>query len=405
MAQPDGGLIQETNAQYYAGSQTFIATATQKNFTTTFNTELIFGSANTLSPDYAKNNFKIYTSATGEGSTYNELTIDYTVSGNTITLPATLPAGTYVTVQLKRLDGGHYGSGDAYGNTVEENYGSYAYIKVSDLVTNFTVAYVGPGKLIPNVKRTDIIFHAKRALQELSYDTLNAIKSQEVEIPPGLSIPLPQDYVNYVNLSWVDQLGVKHVIYPTTLTSNPTEILPQDYTGQPVQDDFDNNITATSIIEKRWDKANDRLITGAFQGMERDESIYYDYQFPDALLGRRYGMEPEISQTNGWFTVNQRENSISFSSNLNKALIIFEYISDGLGYDQNMRVPKMAEAAVYAHINHAILSSKINTPEYIVNRYKKEKFAETRNAKIRLSNIKPKEFVQVMRGKSKWLKN
>ena len=78
--------------------------------------------------------------------------------------------------------------------------------------------------------------------------------------------------------------------------------------------------------------------------MERDESIYYDYQFPDALLGRRYGMEPEISQTNGWFTVNQRENSISFSSNLNKALIIFEYISDGLGYDQNMRVPKMAEA-------------------------------------------------------------
>ena len=405
MASPNGGLIQETNRQYYAGAQSFITANNQKTFTTTFNTDLVFGSANTLSPDYALNNFKIYTSTTGEGSTYIEYTSDFTVSENTITLPVSLANGTFVVVQLKRLNGGHYGNEDAYGNIVENNYGSYAYTKVSDLVNNFQVAYVGAGKLIPSVKRTDIIFHTKRALQELSYDTLNAIKSQEVQIPPSLSIPLPQDYVNYVSISWVDQLGVKHPIYPTRLTSNPTEILPQDYTGQPLQDNFDENITATSIIEQRWDKANDRLISGAFEGTERDESIYYDYQFPDALLGRRYGLDPEISQSNGWFTINQRENSISFSSNLNAALVIFEYISDGVAYEQDMKVPKMAEQAIYSYLNHAILASKINTPEYIVNRYKKEKFAAIRNAKIRLSNIKPEEFVQVMRNKSKWLKN
>jgi hypothetical protein len=86
-------------------------------------------------------------------------------------------------------------------------------------------------------------------------------------------------------------------------------------------------------------------------------------------------------------------------------LIIFEYISDGLAYDQDMKVPKMAEEAIYAYVNHAVLSTKANTPEYIVNRYKREKSAKLRNAKIRLSNIKLDEIVQVMRNKSKWIKS
>ena len=80
-------------------------------------------------------------------------------------------------------------------------------------------------------------------------------------------------------------------------------------------------------------------------------------------------------------------------------------ISDGLAYDQDMKVPKMAEEAIYAYVNHAVLSTKVNTPEYIVNRYKREKSAKLRNAKIRLSNIKLDEIVQVMRNKSKWIKS
>jgi len=43
-------------------------------------------------------------------------------------------------------------------------------------------------------------------------------------------------------------------------------------------------------------------------------------------------------------------------------------------------------------------------PEYIVQRFKKERSAKLRNAKIRLSNIKLDQIVQVMRQKSKWLK-
>ena len=115
-------------------------------------------------------------------------------------------------------------------------------------------------------------------------------------------------------------------------------------------------------------------------------------------------MLPQYSQYNGWFNMNEREGKVSFSSNLANQLIILEYISDGLAYDLDSRVPKMAEDALYAYISHAVISTRINQPEYIVQRLRQEKSAKLRNAKIRLSNIKLDEIVQVMRGKSKWIK-
>jgi hypothetical protein len=69
------------------------------------------------------------------------------------------------------------------------------------------------------------------------------------------------------------------------------------------------------------------------------------------------------------------------------------------------RVPKMAEEALYAYILHAVISTRINQPEYVVQRLQREKRAKLRNAKIRLSNIKLGEIAQVMRGKSKQIKH
>jgi hypothetical protein len=65
----------------------------------------------------------------------------------------------------------------------------------------------------------------------------------------------------------------------------------------------------------------------------------------------------------------------------------------------------MAEEAMYMYIVHAILSGRANVPEYIINRFQRQKSSKLRNAKIRLSNIKLDEIVQVMRGKSKWIKH
>jgi len=402
------GLITESNQQYYAGSQRFLSAAgTNQTFTTTFDTELVLGSYDPTQTDYALNNFKLYTAAPGV-LTYTEYVLNYKVVDNVITIDGPLAANTSVVVQLKSLNGGQYGNRDAIGEAVENNYDSYSYIKLRDIINNFLVAYVGTGKLIPSCKRTDIIFHAKRGLQEFSYDTLNSIKSQELNIPSSLSVVIPQDYVNYVKMSWIDHLGVKRPIYPANnLTINPFSTPLQDNLGLPTQDNFGENLEGTSITEERWAKANDNLIDG--REIIDNSSIAFDaygrFNGIDGALGQQYGLDPQYSQVNGWFGINHREGKFSFSSNLANKLIVLEYISDGLAYDLDTKVPKMAEEALYAHISHAVIASRINQPEYIVRRLKQERSSKLRNAKIRLSNIKLDEIVQTMRGKSKWIKH
>ena len=411
MPTPNGGLITETNEQYYAGAQGFVVSNAlgQTVFTFTFNTDLILGSSDPTNINYGKNNFKLYSSA--DGITYTEYITAYTVDRNVITLGVALPQNNVLVCQLKTIDGGNFGARDAYGTTVEQNYGSYSYLTLQDVVNNFIVGFVGENKLIPNAKRTDIIFHAKRGLQEFSYDTLKSVKSQELNIPPSLSVILPQDYVNYVRVSRIDALGVKRIIYPSNnLTISPYENPIQDNLGSPTQDNFGENAEGTSLTEMKWKRGNTNLINGLPSFGLYNEGLDwagYNWGFGGYWYwgwGEQYGMSPQYAQYNGWFNMNEREGKISFSSNLVGALIVLEYISDGLAYDLDSRIPKLAEDALYAYISHAIISTRINQPEYIVQRLRQEKSAKLRNAKIRLSNIKLDEIVQVMRGKSKWIK-
>ena len=408
-------LVTETNQQYYAGVQPFrgdSGNTAGQSFVTTFNTDLVFGSYDPNQADYAKNNFKLYTSAQGTPGTWSAGALQMSVANNTITITGNPGASIYIVVQLKSLDGGKYGNTNpekAFGDAVEENYGSYAYVKLGDIIDNFMVGYVGDGKVIQKCKKSDVVFFAKRSLQEFSYDTLKSIKSQELTIPESLSLIIPQDYVNYVSFDWIDDMGVKHPIYPANnLTTDPYEKLLQDDDGVPTQDNFGENLEGTSLTVERWGEANDKLLNGQWY---RDYD-YYGFANPDLYSlngpwnwGRLYGLDPKLSQVNGWFGINERDGMFTFSSNLRDKLIVIEYVSDGLAYDLDSRVPKLAEDALYKSILYNIVSTRAGQQEHIVQRYKKDRYAALRNAKIRLSNIKLDEFIQVMRGKSKWIKH
>jgi len=436
---PNGGFINETNEQYYVGHQAKVADGSS-SYKFTFDEVLTMAAAaspttptdwsswNPSDPNFMLNNFDLMISTGGldpyvlwdgtnggiAGGPYGfkvsqfSDTQDFSVIEfydiNT-GLPANAVAnGYYIQVRLKSMlvDGA-------------PNYGDYQFISIKDIVNNFLVGYVGEGNLILYANRTDIMFHAKRRLQEFYYDTLPIIKSQEITIPPTLSVIIPQDYVNHVQLSWVDDNGIKRIIYPTTLTSNPTETPLQDQNitqnsnygfafpsegyGIPMQDQFGENLEGTSLTEERWENIPENL--------EKEWAQYgsvWSYRNFWGAYGKRYGTNPELMQVNGWYTINKREGKFSFSSNLRGRLILLEYISDGLAYEEDMKVPKLAEEALYMHIAHAVLASRMNVPEYIVQRYKKDRRAALRNAKIRLENIKPNEFVRIARGKSKWIK-
>jgi hypothetical protein len=294
----------------------------------------------------------------------------------------------------------YYLGNDGVINSGDENYGNYQFVSLQDLINNFIIAYVGEDKIISKIKRTDVAFHAQRAIQELSFDTLPSTKSQELELGPSLSIILPQDYVNYVRFSYTDANGIQHIIYPSRDTSNPRAIL-QDSNYNPAFDQ-DGNLLYPSESEtaKRFASDNYRTNPSAATADMSVSELYNLYAY-----GRRYGSSPEHMQSNGVFYIDKLKGIAHFSSNLAGQIITIEYISDGLGTDEEMVVHKFAEEAIYKYLAHAILATRANTPEYLVARFKKEAFAAKRNAKLRLSNIKFGEFAQVMRNQSKWIKH
>ena len=122
------------------------------------------------------------------------------------------------------------------------SFGNYQFTSLDNIIDQFIIAYVGEDKIIDKAKRTTVQFHAQRALQELSFDTFKSTKAQEIEVPPSLQMVLPQDYVNYVKLSFTDSAGIQHVLYPALKTSNPTAIT-QDVDG--VYQFTGDNLTTT----------------------------------------------------------------------------------------------------------------------------------------------------------------
>jgi len=278
--------------------------------------------------------------------------------------------------------------------------GDYQFITLDNIINAFMVAYVGEGKIISKVSRTDVQFHAMRAIQELSYDVFRSVKSQEIEIPNTLKMMLPQDYVNYVKLVRVGGDGIERVLYPTGKTSNPFAIT-QDADGVYQYGDEDNDggldiLSEQSTESDTWANYSDQTETDIYTDDAAD--IDLDYR------GRRYGLDPQYVQSNGTFYIDYNKGFIHFGSALSGKTVILKYISDGLGTDAEMVAHKFCEEAIYKWISYGILSTRSNMPEYIVQRYKKERFAETRKAKIRLSNIKIEEFTQVLKGMGKQIK-
>ena len=469
----------------------------------------------------------------------------------------------------------YYDGPDGVQRSGNANYGNYQFISLEDIINSFIVAYVGEEKIISKASRTDIAFHAQRALAELSFDTLKSVKSFELEVPPSLTLPLPQDYVHYTKLSWVDDSGIKRPIYPTSKTSNPIsyqqettgdlkfetntwkinipEVTIEDgyyiidptaekqYFDQYIEygitrsyDSFGNPITSVNNftsktplpqfkdevrvtiaqnkagggqnmiygvnVDQDGNATNDGMIIlmdtdpgGLKVGMSvfgpgiplgttitsldgitsvtypgialhTTNKRYQDWKLMDGDVnqpainpgkpivtvnsqlygneiifvdlntesnawnkyrshtpatttddyeddtewvneGQRYGIDPQHAQNNGSYYIDDNTGLVHFSSFVSGKTVVIDYLSDSLGTDSEMKVHKFAEQAMYMSIAYAILSTKANVQEYIVRRFKKDRFAAVRQAKLRLSNLKLEELTQILRGKSKHIKH
>ena len=449
----------------------------------------------------------------------------------------------------------YYEGVDGIQNSGDENLGNYQFASLTTIINQFIIAYVGEDKIISKIKRTDVAFHAMRALQEFSFDTFKSNKSFEYTVPASLKMPLPQDYVNHIKLSWIDDAGIAHILHPATKTSNPTAYqqntdgtfkletnsyirktaggqfnpvtgtysipasneyeeygitktgkttnkdgagdvksdkllpkfiketrvsvtntsgyndkelaygpgsgmqinfyntqdivvgmtvfgpgIPDNTTVATVGDSTSANYPGTGIVMtnptyEQWlldgsiganpGRPYDTQIAGEeviFVNLNKESDTWSNYKshtssstsrtsddYEDDIYwpseGGRLGIDPQHAQVNGSYYIDMNSGYVHFSSNISGKTLVLNYISDSLGTDEEMVVHKFAEEAIYKYIAYAILATRANTPEYIVNRFKKERFATKRVAKLRLSNLKIEELSQILRGKSKQIKH
>ena len=292
-------------------------------------------------------------------------------------------------------------------NPEDKNWGSYQYVSLEDIVNNFMLMYYGNDSLINNIPRFKVLFHAKRAIQELNYDAFKEIKILELSVCDTLRYVLPSDYVNWVRVS----------LYKDGLLMPLVENIQTNWSSAYLQDnncrilfDIDGNALSPqhSTIDydrifggKRSIYLNANSPYNGKMGYCCDGDWYFDYE-----IGARYGLNTETANMNPTFKIDPKGGVINFSSGMANELCILEYVSDGMenGDDSLVTVNKLFEEFIYAYIEYAILNSKVGVQEYIINRTKKRKSALLRNAKIRISNIHPGRLLQNLRGRDKWIK-
>jgi hypothetical protein len=294
------------------------------------------------------------------------------------------------------------------GNAPQDaNWGSYQYVSLFDIVNNFMLMYSGNHSLINNEERYKVLFHAKRAIQELNYDAFKEVKVLELNVCDQLRFVLPPDYVNWVRISlfrdgWLMPLteNIQTLSSNAYLQDNNCNIL----------FDQDGNILRpenSNIDFERIHKTKKSIYLNQgnpFYGQEGwcvNGLWYFSYTFGD-----RFGLNTETANRNPTFNIDKKAGVINFSSEMAGELCILEYISDGMegGDDSVISVNKLFEKYVYAYIQSEILSSKLGVQEYVVMRARKEKSALLRNAKIRMSNIHPGRLLMNLRGMDKWIK-
>ena len=288
----------------------------------------------------------------------------------------------------------------------DTNWGSYQYVSLDNIMTNFELMYDGNHSLVNNENRYKILFHAKRAIQELNYDAFKEIKALELTVYDDLRFVLPSDYVNWVKLYLFQGNTLRELTENIQVQSsiqylqNSTAVFGYDGNNNvsTIESTLDSSRTAGSLNSIYLNQNNEADENGNCIDCEGD--IY------NSRIGARYGLNTETANINPTFTIDKKAGVINFDSTMANRQCVLQYISDGMenGDDSQISVNKLFEDYIYAYIQYAILNSKFGVQEYIINRARKNKQALLRNAKIRLSNIHPSRLLMNLRGEDKWIK-
>jgi len=270
----------------------------------------------------------------------------------------------------------------------EANHGSYSYVSLEEMVINFISNFTGDGTILNKVPRSKILYQFKQGIKKFSMNALREVKKVELELGDTLDIILPPDYVNYARISYVNpESGELMVLSRNEKIAMATAYL-QDHDAEILFDDAGFILEGTTFYSELNDKVNKRVFEGGCG------SVHTNFQ-----------LDP-TQNANGYFNIDTRMGKIHFSSDNASRVIMLEYISDGLEYsnESDIKVSKLAEQALYNYVSYELMKTLFNVPMYEKNEAKKMWFAEYKNAKIAMMDIKISDIMLFLNAKRQYIK-
>ena len=276
-------------------------------------------------------------------------------------------------------------------------FGDYQYNTLKNIVNNFMYSQDNDS-YASNVDRNRVVYHAKRAVQELYFDVVNEIIAIELELAPSLIMTLPHDYINYVRISWVDDCGKLHPLAVDN-SYNLAQAYLQDNDYNLLFDSQGDILQGTPVQDRVGCRPN---FPQAFVE-DGISSLVYPYYFESGPWNTNLS---KIFK-NGSYRIDKEQGVIQFSSDVDGRNIVLEYLSDGLFQkeDSAIKIHKFAEEAVYSYAYWMLIRMRRNVPQSEKQAARKDYFNFRRIAKRRIMPLRYEEVRQVLKGSSKNIKD
>ena len=271
-------------------------------------------------------------------------------------------------------------------------WGDYQYKPLKELINTY-LASQGEDDYSYTEQRTRIVAIARRGVAELSSTAARTVKAREIVLNSSLQVAMPQDYINYVRISTVDEKG-----FLRPVTVNPYVVSVDAYLQ-------DNNLNILFDSDGFILTDETKPSTVGLPTIKEDVSDVREYSF----RAGEYAFNPNVDRSLQNYTsvvVEDKANGrFMFDSSMEEKSIVLEYISDGLyqeGGDGEIRIHKFAEEALYRYITYILIKDRRHVPANEKARAKRDYYVMKKNVKKRMNSMRKSDLEKAFRGYTVW---
>lgn len=263
----------------------------------------------------------------------------------------------------------------------EESHGSYIFCSIGDIVQELEQESLDPDSYLTNTPRSKIVAKVKEGVREMNRDLKKTVLAREFTVSPSLYFTLPQDYMDWVRVSVIDENG----------RLQPLNINNKIHAGAAYLQDNDWELLFSQEGEVLTVDSNNAY-----------GKPYKRYEFCPTYRGRQFELDTTKLSVWGEFTIDEHRGKIVFSSNLNDKDIVLEYISDGLQMEtlklEEIQVHKVLKNSIWAYAYAECIRTRRNVPQNEKYASRQRFKTERHNAVIEAANFDMNEIMRFSSG-------